>query len=134
LEPTLAARVVVFVCAASAGAHAGLVPAHLHSEPRLGAAFVVAVVLLASAAVALAIRPENRRAARATAVLLGGLMAAYAATRTAGIPVLAPDPEALDGVGVATNVAEAVGLVGALWLGYAAAHGSRSPTLQEVAR
>lgn len=51
------ARVLVFTCAASAGAHAGLVPTHLSGEPRLGAAFIAAVVLLVAAATAAAVRP-----------------------------------------------------------------------------
>ena len=56
---------VVVACASSAGAHAGLVPAHLEHEPRIGGAFVVAVILLAAAAIALALRAQSARAARA---------------------------------------------------------------------
>jgi hypothetical protein len=46
--------VVIVVCAAAAGAHAGLVPTHLDHEPRLGIAFVAATALLLAAAAALA--------------------------------------------------------------------------------
>jgi hypothetical protein len=35
-----AATLVVVACAISAGAHAGLVPAHLEEEPRLGGAYI----------------------------------------------------------------------------------------------
>src|SRR5436305_13565047 len=109
--PTVSSRrrsatVLVFVCAASAGAHAGLVPAHLNSEPRLGAAFVIAVVLLVAAGIAVAARPEDRRITSAAGLLLAGVMLAYLASRTTGIPVLDPEPEALDTVGIATNVVE----------------------------
>jgi hypothetical protein len=65
---------------------------------------------------ALALRPEDRRIARIAALLLGGLIASYAASRTTGIPLLAPDPEAVDAVGVAASSIELVGLGCALWL------------------
>jgi hypothetical protein len=38
--------VVVAACAASAGAHAGLVPQHLAHEPRLGVAFIATTAVL----------------------------------------------------------------------------------------
>jgi hypothetical protein len=138
LTPTTAAgrataTVAVFACAASAGAHAGLVPEHLREAPRLGAAFVVSVVLLALAGAALTIRPRSRRVAQATALLLAGLIAAYAAARTTGIPLLAPEPEAADGVGLATKLVEAAGLACALWLSQPAG-GLRSSASQEVPR
>jgi hypothetical protein len=116
-EKMLATWVVVFACAVSAGVHAGLVPAHVQDEPRLGVAFTVAVILLAASLAALTKWPGDRKIARAAALLLAGLMAGYVATRTTGIPWLAPDPEELDGVGLATNVVEALGLAFALWLG-----------------
>ena len=110
------ATVLVFTCATSAGAHAGLVPAHLNGEPRLGAAFIAAVVLLVAAAAALAARPGDRRIMSMAGLLLAGLMLAYLASRTTGIPVLDPEPEALDVVGLATNAVEALGILVALWL------------------
>lgn len=110
------ARLVVFACAASAGVHAGLVPEHLGTEPRLGAAFAVAVALLLTTGIAVTARPRDPRLARGSALLFAGLIAAYGASRTTGIPVLAPSPEPLDAVGMATNLAEALGLVAALSL------------------
>ncbi len=107
-------RLVVFACAASAGAHAGLVPEHLRAEPRLGGAFAIAAALLLTTGIALATRPRDTRLARASALLFAGLIAAYGASRTTGIPVLAPAPEPLDAVGAATNLAEALGLAAAL--------------------
>jgi hypothetical protein len=112
------ATALVFTCAASAGAHAGLVPAHLKGEPRLGAAFLVAVVLLVSAGAAVAARPGDRRITNAAGLLLAGLIAAYLATRTTGIPLLAPEPEAVDAVGIATSTVEAVGVLVALCLNH----------------
>jgi hypothetical protein len=122
LEPTwltraAAADLVAFVCAASAGIHAGLVPEHLREEPRLGLAFAIAAVLLLATAAAVLLRPFNRRIARAAALLLGGLVAAYTASRTTGIPLLSADPEALDAVGITAVAVELVGLGLALRLG-----------------
>jgi hypothetical protein len=110
------ATLLVFTCAASAGAHAGLVPAHLNGEPTLGAAFLVAVALLVAAATAVAARPGDRRFTNSAGLLFAGLMLAYLASRTTGIPLLDPEPEALDAVGIATTSVEAVGVVVALWL------------------
>jgi hypothetical protein len=128
------ARGLAFACAASAGAHAGLVPAHLNGEPRLGVAFLVAVVLLLCAAAAVVTRPWDRRITAAAGALLGGLMLAYLATRTTGIPVLDPEPEALDAVGITTNLVEGAGLVAALWLIQPLGRCARPFHLKEVSR
>jgi hypothetical protein len=127
-------KIVVFACAASAGAHAGLVPEHLYAEPRVGVAFLVAIVLLLATTAALTIRPDDPRIATAAAVLFASLIVAYAASRTTGIPLLAPDREALDTVGVATKVVEVAGLALALWLSQPSGRRRRRPTLQEVPR
>jgi hypothetical protein len=124
--------VLVFACAASAGAHAGLVPAHLNEEPRLGAAFLVAVVLLVLAAAALAARPADLRVAAAAGLLLAGLILAYLASRTTGIPVLDPEPEAVDAVGIATNVVEGIGVLVALALIHPLRRPGRLTPLKEV--
>jgi peptidoglycan/LPS O-acetylase OafA/YrhL len=112
-----AADLVVFVCAASAGIHAGLVPEHLREEPRLGIAFALTVVLLIATGAAVALAPLDRRIAQAAALLLAGLVAAYAASRTTGIPVLNPEPEPVDSVGIAAVALELAGLALALRLG-----------------
>jgi hypothetical protein len=70
---TRLATVVIVVCAASAGAHAALVPDHLEHEPRLGIAFVAATALLLAAAVALAYRPDDAPVATGTALFAGRL-------------------------------------------------------------
>jgi hypothetical protein len=108
--------VVIGACAASAGAHAGLVPEHLHEAPALGIALIVAVVLLGAVGTALAIRPEDRRPAQLAALLLAGLIASWAASRITGIPLLQPRPESVDGVGLVTKLVETLGLASALWL------------------
>ena len=82
----------------------------------MGGAFVVAVALLLATGVLAALRPADVRVASAAALLFVGLIAAYIASRTAGIPLLQSEPESLDAVGVATNVVEALGLACALFL------------------
>ena len=69
---SFAARAVVLACAASAGAHAGLVPEHLRTEPRMGVAFLVAVALLLATGIAVARRPGDLRVTSAAALLFAG--------------------------------------------------------------
>lgn len=130
----VAHKIVVFACAASAGAHAGLVPEHLREEPRIGIAFLVAIVLLLATGAALTIRPGDRRVAAAAAVLFAGLIVAYLLSRTSGIPGLAPDRETVDGVGVATKLVEVAGLALALCLSQPIGRRPQRPSLQEVPR
>ena len=129
----ITARLVVGACAVSAGAHAGLVPEHMREGPQLGVAFVVAAGLLFAAGTALAIAPGSLRAAQGAALLLAGLLAFYAASRTTGIPVLEPRAEPLDAVGATTKLVEGPGLVLALRLSRTVG-GRRSPLTQEIAR
>jgi len=124
---------VAAACAVSAGAHAGLVPEHLREAPQLGVAFVLAAGLLLAAATALAIRPGSLGVARGTALLLVGLLAFYAASRTTGIPLLERRAEPLDEVGVTAKAVEGLGLVFALGLSRLVG-GHRPPLTQEVAR
>ena len=129
----VAARIVVAACANSAGVHAGLVPEHLREAPQVGVAFVVAAGLLLAAATALAIRPGGLGAAQGAALLLAGLVAFYATSRTTGIPLLEPRAEPLDAVGATTKLVEGFGLVVALRLSRSVGD-RRSPLTQEVAR
>jgi hypothetical protein len=129
----LLVQAAVFACAASAGAHAGLVPEHLHESRLLGAAFIASVVLLIAAGVALATRPDSAAVAALSAALLTALIAAYAASRTTGLPLLEPEPEPLDAVGLVTKLVELVGLACALRLTQTAG-GRRPPATQEVSR
>lgn len=116
-----ASDALVAPCAVSAGIHAGLVPEHMHEAPALGASFIAAAVPLAGTGAALALRPASVQTARWVVVLLAGLIAAYAASRTAGIPLLAPRPEPADLVGFVSKAVEAAGLAMAIWLAQPAA-------------
>jgi hypothetical protein len=107
------ATVVIGSLAASAGAHAGLVPAHLEHETRLGAAFALAALAALVVAAALTF---DQRATYGAVVLLAALIGAYVLNVTLGIPVLAEGPEPTDAVGLTTKAVEAVGLLFALHL------------------
>jgi hypothetical protein len=107
---------LVVTCAVSAGIHAALTPEHLREEPAAGFGFLVSTVLLAALAVAPILLPASRAAAAAAAVVLVGLLVAYAFAVTTGFPVLHPDVEPADGLGLATKAVELVGLAAALLL------------------
>ena len=112
----LIAIVVVLAAAVSAGIHAGLVPEHLAEMPLLGVSFIVTVLALLAIAAALAIRPEAQLPASLAAFLFAGLILAYAASRTTGLPVLEPEPERVDAIGIVTVAVQLFGLLAALWL------------------
>jgi hypothetical protein len=103
--------VVVAMCAASAGAHAALVPQHVEHELRLGVAFVAATAVLLAAAAALTYRPDDATVAQTTTVVLAALIAAYAVNVTTGLPWLSDGPEPVDLVGLATKSVETIGLL-----------------------
>ena len=106
----------IAACAASAGAHAALVPEHIADERALGVAFIAATLALAGAAVLLIAAPGSSSAPGAVALLLAALIGAYCLNVTTGLPWLADTPEPVDGVGIATKFVEALGLVFALQL------------------
>jgi hypothetical protein len=96
--------------AASAAVHAELVPEHLREEPSLGVAFLVAAVLLCVCAAALLLRPLDPWPPRALALVLAGLLAGYALTRLAAVPLVGWEREPLDLLGLGTKLVEAAGL------------------------
>jgi hypothetical protein len=98
---------VVVACAVSAGIHAALVGEHWEFAP--------ASLALVGIAAALA-RTDATFPLDAATVALGGLIAAYAAAATVGIPLVHPEPEPVDGLGLATKAIEAAGLLAALHL------------------
>jgi hypothetical protein len=102
---TAASAFVAVVCAASAGVHAGLVLDHYREGGlALGGAFAISAVLLGAAAVL-----ASRRVTRGfVVVVLLGTAVAYLLSRTTGIPLLIPDPEEPDPLGLVTTVSEAV--------------------------
>lgn len=122
---------MVFACATSAGIHAGIVPEHLREEPRLGVAFIVAVLVLLATAAAVCVRPSL---AWVAAPVLGGLALAYVDSRTTGIPLLAPDPEVVDPVGIVAAAIELLGVLCALWLAQSTRRPRRRPFLEEEIR
>jgi hypothetical protein len=112
-----ARNVVAACCAASAGVHAALVPEHLDENALLGTGFAVAAVLLFASTLAFCGgRAASPLAAPATAVLLVALIGAYALSRTVGLTLIGAEVETVDGIGVATQVVQAVGLVAAIAL------------------
>ena len=106
----------LITAAISAGVHAALVPEHFHERFAAGAGFVGATVLLGALVVWLTYSPRNARAVSALALVFAGLIASWALAVTSGVPVLVPEPEAVDGVAVATKLIEAAGLLLALGL------------------
>jgi hypothetical protein len=106
---------VVLACAISAGIHAALTPEHFREGVGAGGGFVVATILLAALAVVLTRWPSDLAFA-ATAVVLTGLIAAYALVLTTGVPVLHPEVEPVDGLALATKAIEVVGALAAVYL------------------
>jgi CHASE2 domain-containing sensor protein len=94
--------VVIAATGVSAGVHAGLVDEHLRESRTLGILFALAAAGLAGLAAALAIRPDDRLPAAATAVMFAALLIAYVVLRD----------EPFDAVAAIAKAAEAVGLVG----------------------
>jgi hypothetical protein len=113
---TVGHDVLIASCAISAGIHAALTPEHLREETAAGVGFVASVVLLAALCVSLTYRPGSRLAVTAAGAALAALVAAYALATTVGVPVLHPDPEPADGLGLVTKAIELVGLAAALHL------------------
>ena len=110
------AILVVLAAAVSAGIHAGLVPEHLGEMPLLGVSFIFATLALLAIGAAVAIRPEAQLPASLAALLFAGLILAYVASRTTGLPVLEPEPEPVDAIGIVTVAVQLVGALAALWL------------------
>lgn len=111
-----ATDLTIATCAASAGAHAALVPQHLGDEPALGLAFIAAAAALVAVAIALIAHPDDRRLHHAAALVLGALIGGYALSVTTELP-WRTEAEPVDPVALATKCVEAVGLVSAVWMG-----------------
>jgi hypothetical protein len=124
-------RVLMVALSASAGIHAGLVPAHA-ADATVGALFGVSAVALLGLAVAVD-RAGGRVPAMVAALLLGSLLAAYAASRVIAVAPLT-HAEPVDALGLVTKLIEAAGLVLALSLVRTPAGGDRRlPAQQEGA-
>jgi hypothetical protein len=107
--------VVIVACAISAGVHAALAPDHFAEHAALGAAFAVAAAFLIALAIALT-RAVSSAALVGAAALFGALLLGYSLAATTGLPLLHPDPEAIDGLALFTKAVELVGLVAATHL------------------
>ena len=105
---------LVLALAASAGAHAALVPSHAAERPLVGILFAASALVLAGVS-ALVDRSERRAVVVTAGLLLGGLLALYAASRMVVVWPLA-HVEPVDAVGVITKLLEAAGLMLALSL------------------
>ena len=101
---------VFLSCAISAGIHAALVPDHFEEGAGAGIGFTVAAVVLGVLSVVLT-RTPNELALGAAATVLAGLIASYALAATTGLPILHPEPEAVDALALFTKAVEAIGLV-----------------------
>ena len=108
--------VLVAACALSAGIHAALTPGHFRETTGAGLGFLGSTLLLAALCVGLTYRADSLLAVRAAGVGLAGLLAAYTLAVTTGLPVLHPEPEPADGLGLVTKAIELVGLAAALHL------------------
>jgi hypothetical protein len=104
-------QLLIVICAASAGVHAVLAPAHSQESLSLGVGFAITAVALAAIAIGLDRRPQSRTAIHAAAFLLGALLVAYVATRVTTVPLLGDHREPVDAIGIATKLIEAVGLL-----------------------
>jgi hypothetical protein len=99
---------------ASAGLHAGLVPAHATEGTAVAAGFAASAAALAATAL-LVDRARRPAAYAAAAALLTTLLVLYAASRIAVVWPL-DHAEPVDALGAVTKLLEAVGLVLALRL------------------
>ena len=105
--------VLIVACGISAGIHAALAPDHFSEGTGAGAGFLGAAVLLAALAALLTRRPASAVLPGVAVTVLAGLLASYALAISSGVPVLHPEPEAVDGLAVFTKGIEAAGLVAA---------------------
>jgi hypothetical protein len=105
--------VVILACAISAGIHGALAPDHFTESTGTGVGFVTATVMLAALAVGVTLHPASALPLAGAAAVFAGLLVSYALATTAGLPVLHPEAEPIDGLAVATKAIEAVGLLAA---------------------
>jgi hypothetical protein len=107
---------ILGACAFSAGAHIALAPEHLSESTPFGLGFLAAAALLLALGLGTFARPYSMRLPLLIALLSAALIAAYIASRSAGLPILHAEPEPVDAVGVTTKAAELVALILSLCL------------------
>ena len=103
---SIAQSLILGSCALSAGVHAGLVPSHIHEEPALAAAFLLAAIALI--AIAAALDRGHTVVLAPAAGLFGLLLAGYVLAVLGGAGPL--ERETLDALGLATKGVELIGL------------------------
>lgn len=96
--------------AVSAGIHIGLTPEHLTEMPRLGQAFIVASLLGIAIAVALMLRPDDRRIAAIGGLFCLGQIIAWALIVTIRVPLFSGTPEPVEAIAILCKAVEAVGV------------------------
>jgi predicted outer membrane lipoprotein len=94
---------LLVACAFSSGVHVALAPEHIGEAPLLGLAFLAAAALLVALGVGIYLRPDDRQLSLLIALLSAALVAAYASSRTVGLPVLHPAPESVVAMNSATS-------------------------------
>ena len=104
---------VILTCAISAGIHAALVPEHLGESAAAGGGFLAAAVALAFAAILIARNGASVLYPAAAASILGGLIVSYVFATTTGVPILQPEPEAVDSLALVTKAIELAGIAAA---------------------
>jgi hypothetical protein len=109
-------QALLVACAFSAGVHVALAPDHLGESALLGLGFLGSAAMLLALGLGTYVRPDSGRLPPLIALLSSALIAAYLASRTVGLPVLHPAPEAVDPVGVITKGVEVVAVVLSLHL------------------
>lgn len=112
LERVRAGQLVTVTLAASGGVHAGIVPAHLvEAGPRMAgalAATALVLVVLAFLTRGPAVAPRTTFLSVAVLCAIAG---AYLLSRTVGLPILQPEPEAFDWLGTLTTAVEVLAAV-----------------------
>ena len=102
---------ILGACAFSAGTHIALAPEHLSESTPLGLSFLGAAALLIALGLGAFARPRSMRLPLLIALLSATLIATYIASRSVGLPILHPEPEPVDAVGVTNKAAELVALI-----------------------
>lgn len=101
---------LVVTCAVSAGVHAALAPEHFDESVVTGLGFVASAAVLAALVVALNRGVAERLVLGASAANFAALLLLYAFAATTGVPVLHPDVDPVDAVGIGTKAIELLGL------------------------
>jgi hypothetical protein len=101
----------------SAGIHAALVPEHLKEMPPLGYAFIVAAAVGGAIALALIMRPSDRRIPLLAGLFCMGQIVAWGMFVTIQVPLFSGTPEPIETIALVSKAAELVGLGFALRLG-----------------